>query len=118
MTPRGLEDVARTSGGVAVLERRFAVRVVNISASGALLESDMPVEPGVHGTVRLTTKGRSYSDHLRVTRCHAVAGGSGHFVAVEFLWLDVPLENSVRHLATHVLRGRSCELLSLEPSPA
>jgi len=113
VSARVIEDVARTSAGVAVLERRFAVRMLNISASGALLETDAPVEPGVYGKVTLTADGQRYSDHLRVTRCQAVAGGSRYLVAVEFLWLDVPSTASLRHFATQGPGSDPKSLLSL-----
>jgi hypothetical protein len=113
VSARVLEDVARTSAGVAVLERHFTVRMLNISASGALLETDTPVEPGVYGKVTLTADGRRYSDHLRVTRCQAVAGGSRHLVAAEFLWLDVPSTASLRHFAAQGPSKISKSLLSL-----
>ena len=69
-----------------VLARHIPTRLVEISRSGCLLESEHRVEEGTVGTLRLEVRGQTFYGDVRATRCVAVAGmGSRYLVGLEFL---------------------------------
>jgi hypothetical protein len=89
---------ARCTSGVVV--RRVAVRVVDLSASGCLLESSVRLSEGAVGTLHLTVDGRRYQETLRVSRLAATAGRSRPYrVGAQFLTLGSS-RRALRHLAS------------------
>ena len=70
---------------IAVLSRDVAIRVLNCSASGCLIECRSPLDVGTIGSMRLTWEGVERVEDVRVTRCQAIAGGSRFHVGVQFL---------------------------------
>ena len=82
---------------VGALTRDIPVWMLNISASGCLLECGSRVETGSTGVLTVVRDGREYSDDVRVNRCSAVIGSSGRYLlGVQFLWTRIPGERSLR----------------------
>jgi hypothetical protein len=95
---RALLDAKDAAG---TLWRDIEIWLLNVSASGCLLESRHALPSGTAGTLRLQVRGAEYVDEIRVTRCRAIQGGGATFrIGAEFL-------------ATAVGNGRS--LCSLHP---
>jgi hypothetical protein len=94
----------RTCEGLGVLTREVGVRIVNISASGCLIESQRRLEIGTVGKLRLLFGLEEYSDDIEVVRCHAIAGaGSVYHVGMKFLWTTPRHPRSIRHaVARHI----------------
>jgi pilus assembly protein Flp/PilA len=90
----------------AVLARGFPIRLVEISRSGCLLETQRPVEPGVVGELRLESGGTLVVDDVRVTRCVRVEGsGSSYLVGAEFVQTRRAGEGSIRRAMSGILRS-------------
>ena len=90
---------ARCTTGVVV--RRVAVRVVDLSATGCLLESSVRLNEGAVGTLHLTVDGRRYRETLRISRVASIAGRSGaHQAGAQFLTLGSS-RRALRHLASN-----------------
>ncbi len=97
-----IDDVLAADDCVGVLTREVRVRLVNISASGCLIESSTRLELGTAGDLRIQVGGDTYDDHVRIARVQQVQGaGSTWHVGAEFLWTTQP---GTRSLAA---RGRS-----------
>ena len=89
---------ARCTTGVVV--RRVAVHVVDLSATGCLLESSVRLSEGAVGTLHLTVDGRRYRETLRISRVASTAGRSGAYQAgAQFLTLG-STRRALRHLAS------------------
>ena len=89
----------RCSTGVVV--RRVAVRVVDLSASGCLLETRVRLSEGAVGTLHLTVDGRRYRETVRISRVAPTAGRSGaHRAGAQFLTLGSS-RRALRHLASN-----------------
>ena len=94
-----LDAILRADDLVAVLGRDVSVRLLNVSASGCLLQSEIRMAEGTVGTLRLSYEGSDYSDDVRIMRCQAPAGGDNWFkLGVQFLWTSHPGERSLRRL--------------------
>jgi hypothetical protein len=92
-----LAELLTADDFVAVLTRNVPVRLVNISASGCLVESATRVEPGTSAALQLEIGGEKYSDDLRVARVQQVQGASGTWqIGAEFLWTSHPGSWSLR----------------------
>ena len=90
---------ARCTTGVVV--RRVAVRVVDLSATGCLLESSVRLNEGAVGTLHLTVDGRRYRETLRIARVASTAGRSGaNQAGAQFLTLG-STRQALRHLASN-----------------
>jgi hypothetical protein len=88
----------RCTTGVVV--RRVAVRVIDLSATGCLLESSVRLSEGAVGTLHLTVEGRCYQETLRVSRLGATVGRSrAHRAGAQFLTLGSS-RRGLRHLAS------------------
>lgn len=92
-----------TLDSLGVLTREQRVRVVNLSESGCLLETDRPLEAGTVGKLRLRFGSEEYSDVIEVLRCVAIRGaGSTYHVGMRFLWTTARCEGSIRQaIARH-----------------
>lgn len=85
---------------IGVVQRDISVRLVDISRTGCLFESDCGVEVGTLGMLHLDVEGREYRDAVRVGRCQAIPGAGDRFhVGAEFVWLDPPGDSALRRLA-------------------
>lgn len=96
-----------------VLGREVAVRLMNFSASGCLVQGVSGLEPQSVGRLKVVFDGEQYGDDVRVARCQEVPGaGSLYNIGVEFVWTSHPDRASLRRfLRTRFLlpasRGRS-----------
>ncbi len=94
-----LDHVLRANDLVAVLGRDVSVRLLDISASGCLLETSNRLEVGTTGTIRIVYGGLEYADDIRVMRCQAFDGSGGvYHVGAEFLWTSRPPDQSLRRV--------------------
>jgi hypothetical protein len=85
---------------IAVLGRDLFVRLLQISRSGCLLETAHALPIGAIAVLSVQIEGRQYTDDIRVLRAQRVAGaGERHEIGVEFLWLQLPGEASLRSYA-------------------
>jgi hypothetical protein len=95
-----MHDLDRILGSddlVGALTRDIPVWMLNVSASGCLLESGSRVDVGHTGVLTMTRDGREYTDDVRINRCSPVAGSSGRYLlGVQFLWTRIPGERSLR----------------------
>jgi hypothetical protein len=100
-----LEAMLAADDVIGVLARETAARLVNVSESGCLLESEAYLEPGTTGTLRVAVSGDAYSDVVRVTRAQQVRGArSAWQVGVEFLWTSRPGSWSLRGMVSRLRR--------------
>jgi hypothetical protein len=103
---------ARCKTGVVV--RRVAVRVVDLSATGCLLESSVRLNEGAVGTLHLTVEGRRYRETLRISRLASTAGRSGaHRAGAQFLTLG-----SSRRTLRHLASSAQADALEVSTRPA
>jgi hypothetical protein len=85
---------------IAVLGRDVVVRLLEISRSGCLLESSHAMPAGTIAALAIEIDGREYMDEVRVSRSQLLAGvGERYQLGVEFLWLRLPREQSLRSYA-------------------
>ena len=98
MNKDSIRFVLRAHDLLAVLGRDVSVRLVNVSASGALLATNRRLSEGTTGSLRAVYEGVEYVDDVRVVRCIQVEGSSEYHAGVEFLWTTAPGENSMRRV--------------------
>jgi hypothetical protein len=92
-----LDAILRADDLVAVLGREIAVRLLDISASGCLLESNNRLDVGRHGSLRVSYEGSEFTDDVRIMRCRQVSGSSAVYHAgAEFVWTAPPRAGSLR----------------------
>jgi len=102
----GLELILSAHDVVAVLGRDVTVRLVDISNSGCLIQSETRLAEGTHGTLRLTFGGGDYVDDVRIMRCQAPHAGDSWFrLGAQFLWTSNPGERSLRRVVAGVNCG-------------
>lgn len=91
-----LDAILRADDCMAVLTRDVSVRLIDISGSGCLLESDSRLREGLTGTLRVQIETAEYLDDVRIVRC---ASAEGAFrIGAEFLWTTSPGERSLRRV--------------------
>lgn len=106
---------------MGVLARDVDVRLLNVSASGCLIESRRRIEAGTTGALRLMVEGEEYCDDVIVARCSEVQGaGATYHVGAEFLWTTPPGVRSLRRMAARLqqLAERGAVSVALEPRHA
>ncbi len=84
---------------LGALIRQVPVRVLDMSAGGCLLETDVPVSHGTGGELHVPVDGYTTTDGLRVCRCQLIHGAGSVFrLGAEF----TPSRNgrSLRDLVT------------------
>ena len=102
----GLDAILNAHDVVAVLGRDVTVRLVDISNSGCLIQSETRLAEGTHGTLRLTFGGVDYVDDVRIMRCQAPNAGESWFrLGAQFLWTTNPGERSLRRVVAGVNPG-------------
>lgn len=84
---------------LAVVTRELELRVLDVSVSGCLVETNRPMDVGTLATLRVTIDDRSYSDDVHIVRCHRIAGASTFHVGAKFLWTSPPHRHSLRRMA-------------------
>lgn len=97
-----IDMVLKAGDLVAVLTREVSLRLLNISGSGCLLESDTRVQQGLAGTLRVMFEGVEFLDDVRIIRCTAQEGTAAYHVGAEFLWTTTPGERSLRRALARV----------------
>lgn len=103
---KALDGIFGASDLVAVLGRDVTVRLVDISGSGCLVQSETRIAEGTTGTLRLTSEGVDYIDDVRVVRCQApTAGDSWYRIGAQFLWTSQPGERSLRRVIASLQPG-------------
>jgi hypothetical protein len=101
-----LDAILRAGDLVAVLGRDVPVRLMDISNSGCLLQSESRLAEGTTGTLRLTYEGVDYADDVRIMRCQAPTAGDSWFrLGAQFLWTTTPGERSLRRLIATLQPG-------------
>jgi PilZ domain len=89
------------SDHAAVLMRDVVGRILDISASGCLIESRRRLEVGTVGRLQLRFGTEECTDDIEVVRCNAIEGAPfGYHVAVRFLWTTPRDVGSIRHAVT------------------
>ena len=102
MLPEALDD----SDVLGLLARNVPTRLVDISRSGCLLESQRYVEVGTVGELRLEVQRQRFVDEVRVTRCVLMEGSSStYLVGAEFVATHRPGERSIRRAIAAILRS-------------
>ena len=88
----------RTCDSPGVLTRELYVRVVEVGASGCLLESRRRLAAGTVGRLKLKLGSAEYADDVEVVRCQAVESASSvYHIGVRFLWTSPRHPGSIRH---------------------
>ena len=101
-----LEAILNARDMVAVLGRDVSVRLVDISNSGCLIQSETRLAEGTTGTLRLSYGGVEYVDDVRIMRCQAPNAGDSWFrLGAQFLWTTNPGERSLRRVVAGVQPG-------------
>jgi c-di-GMP-binding flagellar brake protein YcgR len=94
-----LDEILSAGDLVAVLGRDVSVRLVDISASGCLLEAGNRLPVGATGSLRVIFEENDYVDDIRIMRCRECDGSSSWYhLGAEFLWTNAPHEHSLRRL--------------------
>ena len=102
-----------TRDSPGVLTRELYVRVVDVSASGCLIESRRRLGVGVVGRLKLKFGSAEYADDVEVVRCQSIESApSVYHIGVRFLW------TSPRHLGSirHVVANHAVELEMSDPA--
>ena len=118
MSTSRVTDLLAAADLMGVLARDIAVRLLNVSASGCLVESRRRIEVGTTAALRLVVEGDEFSDDVIVARCGEVQGaGATYHVGAEFLWTTPPGIRSLRRMATRLqqLAERGAVSAILEP---
>ena len=101
-----LDAMLKAHDVVAVLGRDVAVRLMDISNSGCMIQSETRLAEGTTGTLRLTYGGAEYVDDVRIVRCQAPNPGDNWFkLGAQFLWTTNPGERSLRRVIAGVQPG-------------
>jgi hypothetical protein len=88
--------------GPGVLVREIGVRIINVSGTGCLIESQRRMEVGTVGTLRLQFGNGEFVDDIQVGRCQAIAGaGSVYHIGIKFLWTTPRHPRSIRYAIRH-----------------
>jgi PilZ domain-containing protein len=89
---------------LGVLGKEVAVRLLNGSPSGCLVETNAPLEIGTIASLRVRLNGNEFVDDVRVVRCQQIEGaGSVFHVGAQFLWTAMPSGTSLRQLMSRAL---------------
>ena len=106
-----LDAILKSHDVVAVLGRDVTVRLIDISGSGCLVQSETRITEGTTGTLRLSYDGVDYVDDVRVVRCQAPVAGDGWYrIGAQFLWTSHPGERSLRRVIAGLHGGESSRL--------
>ena len=89
----------------AVLTRELHARVIDVSASGCLVETRWRLEVGTIGRLRVRLGSEECEDDVEVMRCDAVDLASYH-IGVRLLWTTPRRPGSIRHAVASQLEAR------------
>jgi PilZ domain len=95
---------------MGILTREFDVRIIDVSASGCLIETARRMEIGTVGALRLRVGNAEYLDVVQVVRHQPLAGaGSTCRVGVKFLSTTPRGAGSIRHAVATEARAGSAD---------
>ena len=110
-----LLDMLAAEDVIGVLTRETRVRLVNISASGCLLETTLRLEPGTVGQLKVVIDGDTFGDAVRVARVQQVHGaGAEWHLGAEFLWTTHPGSRSLRRMVSRLRREIAQQAVDVE----
>jgi len=93
---------------LAVLTRELQVRLLNCSATGCLVETNVRLEPSTVASVTLHFDGRHFTDDVLVAWCKAITGGGARYqVGLRFIWTTVAAPNTLRMMARQLVSAAS-----------
>jgi hypothetical protein len=108
-----LDAILKAGDLVAVLGREVSVHLLEISASGCLLESCSRLALGTTGSLVVTVDAGDYADDVRIIWCRELDGSSGGYrLGAEFIWTTTPGERSLRRIVNRLQTGA----VRVEPS--
>jgi len=91
---------------LAVLTRDLPVRLLNCSASGCLVETNVRLEASTVAFLTLNVDGHHFSDDVLVAWCKAIAGGDARYhVGLRFIWTAAATPNTLRMMAHQLVAG-------------
>jgi PilZ domain len=91
----------------ATLTWDLYARVIDVSASGCLVETRCRLEVGTIGQLRVRLGGVECEDDVEVMRCDAVDGPVASYqVGVRLLWTTPRQPGSIRHAVASQLEAR------------
>ena len=112
---KALDAILRAPDVVAVLGRDVTVRLMDISNSGCMVQSETRIAEGTTGTLRLSYEGVDYVDDVRIVRCQAPNVGDSWFrLGAQFLWTTHPGERSLRRVIAGLQPG-AVQKIRFEP---
>jgi hypothetical protein len=86
--------------GLAVLTRELRVRLLNCSAAGCLVETNVRLDVSTVASLTLHCDGRHFTDDVLVTWCKAIAGGGARYHAgLRFIWTAAAAPDTLRMMA-------------------
>ena len=91
---------------LAVLTRDLPVRLLNCSASGCLVETNVPLEVSTVASLTLNVDGRHFTDDALGAWCRPIAGGDARYhVGLRFVWTAAATPNTLRMMAHQLVAG-------------
>ena len=82
---------------LGLLTREFRARLLNVSPSGCLVETNSRVEVGTIGSLQFVIDGKEFADDVQVVRCQQIEGaGSLYQVGARFLWTAAATKGTLR----------------------
>src|SRR3970040_686322 len=84
---------------LAAITTDIRIRVLNVSSTGVLVETDRPIDIGSAATLRITFSGGDFEDTVQIVRCQEITGaGSVYHVGTSFITTTPPSVESLRYL--------------------
>jgi hypothetical protein len=81
--------------------REHLMRIVDLSRSGCLIESQQRIEVGTVGRLRLRLGNQECSDDVEVVRCDALGLAQARYhIGVRFLWTTPRHVGTIREAVT------------------
>jgi hypothetical protein len=85
---------------LAVLTRELRVRLLNCSASGCLVETNVRLDVSTVASLSLHIDGRRFTDDVLVAWCKAMAGGGARYhVGLRFIWTAAAAPDTLRMMS-------------------
>jgi len=84
---------------IASLTTDICVRVLNVSATGCLIETRRALDIGTVATLRVNLAGSDFEDTVQIVRCQEITGaGTTFHLGATFLTTSAPSLESLRFL--------------------
>lgn len=85
---------------LAVLTRELRVRLLNCSASGCLVETNVRLDVSTVASLSLQWDGRQFSDDVLVAWCKGIAGGGARYhIGLRFIWTAAATPDTLRMMS-------------------